>query len=129
MTYNRETYLAKQQAKAIARNKPIQAFANHAMYSDVEPYEVIEKRTENKVVIRSMKAEHKDGWKPNMITGGFSFHCTNNEDQRNAWEITPDEGGKTITIRWSKAKCRWQDAHGNRYFMSEHPVKKYDYNF
>ncbi len=129
MTHSYSDYRAKQEAKAIARNKPIQAYANNTMYSDIEPYEVVEKRTDNKVIIRSMRAEHKDGWKPDMIPGGFSFHCTNNQDQRNAWEITSDEDGHTITIRWSKAKCRWQDAHGNRYFMSEQPVKKYDYNF
>ena len=123
------TYIEKQKAEATARNKPIQAFANHAMYSDVQPYEVIEKRTENKVIIRSMKAEHKDNWKPEMVAGGFSFICLNNDDQRRAWEITPDEEGHIKTIRWSKSKCRWQDADGNRFFMSEEPVKKYDYNF
>ena len=129
MTYNFSEYQAKQEAKQIARDKPIQAYANHAMYSDTQPYEVIEKRTENKVIIRSMKAEHKADWKPNMIAGGFSFICTNNDDQRNAWVITPDEDGAIVTIRWSKAKRRWQDAQGNRFYMSEQPVKFYDYNF
>ena len=129
MTYNRETYLAKQKAEAIARNKPIKAYANHSGWSDVRPYEVIEVRTENKVVIRKMNVERKEGWKPEFVSGGFAGHCINNENQHSAWDITSDKNGREVTIRFSKAKCQWQDKHGNRYFMSDEPVYHYDFNF
>jgi hypothetical protein len=129
MTYDRNEYIAKQNAEAIARNKPIKAFANFSGYSDVEPFEVVDVRTENKVVIRAMKAERAEGWKPKFVSGGFSAHCTNNDDQRNSWSISPDEDGRLVTIRWSKAKMRWQCADGSRYYMSDTPSKKYDFNF
>jgi hypothetical protein len=129
MTFNHNEYIAKQNAEAIARNKPIKAFANFSGYSDVEPFEVVDVRTENKVVIRAMKAERAEGWKPEIVSGGFAGHCTNNEDQRNAWSISPDEEGRLVTLRWSKAKMRWQSACGSRYYMSDTPAKKYDFNF
>ena len=129
MTFNHKEYIAKQNAKTIARNKPIKAFANFSGYSDVEPFEVVDVRTENKVVIRAMKAERAEGWKPEFVSGGFSAHCTNNDDQRNSWSISPDEDGRLVTIRWSKAKMRWQCADGSRYYMSDTPSKKYDFNF
>jgi hypothetical protein len=129
MTFNHKEYIAKQNAKTIARNKPIKAFANFSGYSDVEPFEVVDVRTENKVVIRAMKAERAEGWKPDFVSGGFSAHCTNNDDQRNSWSISPDEDGRLVTIRWSKAKMQWQSACGSRYYMSDTPSKKYDFNF
>ena len=76
-----------------------------------------------------MQAERAEGWKPEIVSGGFAGHCTNNNDQRKAWDISSDEEGRLVTIRWSKAKLRWQCADGSRYFMSDQPVKKYDFNF
>lgn len=129
MTYSHTDYQAKQEAKTIAENKPVKAFANFSGWSDIEPFEVVKVCTENKVVIRSMQAERAEGWKPEIVSGGFAGHCTNNNDQRKAWDISSDEGGYLVTIRWSKAKLRWQCADGSRYFMSDQPVKKYDFNF
>ena len=129
MTKSKPTFMDEQIAREIERNKPIQAYANHAMYTDVQPYEVIEKRTENKVIIRKMKAEKRADWKPEIIAGGFSGVCIDSHDQGKAWDITADEEGETFAIRWSKANRRWQDADGSRFFMSEQPVKFYDYNF
>ena len=129
MTYNHTDYQAKQEAKITAENKPVKAFANFSGWSDIEPFEVVKVCTENKVVIRSMQAERAEGWKPEIVSGGFAGHCTNNNDQRKAWDISSDECGRLVTIRWSKAKLRWQCADGSRYFMSDQPVKKYDFNF
>ena len=129
MTYNHTDYQAEQEAKITAENKPVKAFANFSGWSDIEPFEVVKVCTENKVVIRSMQAERAEGWKPEIVSGGFAGHCTNNNDQRKAWDISSDEEGRLVTIRWSKAKLRWQCADGSRYFMSDQPVKKYDFNF
>ena len=129
MTYNRNEYLAKQKAESIARNKPIRAFCNHIMYSDVEPYEVVERRTEIKVMVRMMDADRRDDWKPEIISGGFSGHCVNNGDQGNAWDIKQNEANALIAVRWSNAKTGWFDSSGGRYSMEDAPRKKYDFNF
>ena len=123
------TFMERQIAEQIERNKPIKTYANNAMYSDTEPYEVIKICTENKVIVRQMQAERSPDWKPNIVAGGFSGHCTNNDDQRNAWVIEPWGAGREVTIRWSKAKRQWQSADGSRFYMSDHPVKHYDFNF
>ena len=129
MTYDRNEYLAKQKAEAIARNKPIRAFCNYIMYSDVKPFEVVERRTDNKVMIRMMDAERRADWKPEFIPGGFFGHCTNNDDQRNAWDIKSNEANPLIAVRWSNAKWGWFDSHGGRYSMEDAPRKKHDFNF
>ena len=41
MTYNHTDYQAKQEAKTIAENKPVKAFANFSGWSDIEPFEVV----------------------------------------------------------------------------------------
>lgn len=111
------------------QNQEIKAFANLAMYTDTRPFEVIEVRTANKVIIREMKAEMSADWKPEIVAGGFGGHCVNNHDQDSAWVITPDEEGREITIRYSKAKGRWQDKYGQRFYMADEPFKHHDFNF
>ena len=49
----------------------------------------------------------------------------NQRDQR--WLIESDSEGAVRRIRLGK--YGWKDAHGNRYQLSEKPVKFYDYNF
>ena len=129
MTYNRETYLAEQTATRIAERKPIQEFANHMMYSDIEPYEVVEVKTENKVLIRPMDSQRSPDWKPEIVSGGFSGHCTNNHQQHNAWLIKSNPENGTIAIRWSNKKLGWFDKFGGRYSMHDKAIKKYDFNF
>ncbi len=103
----------------------IKAFANFCGYSDVEPYEVIEIKTPNKVLIRRMDSE--------MITppkclgiGGF-VAVFDNYSQK--WENTSNDSYELLAIRWSKAKKQWFDKHGRRFRMNDVSVKFYDNNF
>lgn len=121
-----EDYQAKQRAEHIARDKPIQAFANHHGWTDVYPCEVVRKISDTTVEIRGMKCTKKP-WKQEWIAGGFFAHCPNQHQQE--WEIEPDLEAPVTRIRWSKAKNRWQDKHGSRYIMASKPRKFYDYNF
>ncbi len=100
-------------------------YANHYGYSDVNPYEITRRISDKTIEIRQMKAERDPSWKPEMVSGGFSFVCLNNNTQK--WIITSDESGETIRIRLGKNG--WKDSHGNRYGLSDKPVKFYDYNF
>ena len=68
--------------------------------SDCYPYEVVEIRTPNKIVIRSMKAENGPKGQPYI---GI-------ED----WIITSDPNGRIETIRKGK-NGRWKSAHGTPY--------------
>ncbi len=103
-------------------------YANLAMFSDVEPYEIIKRISNKTLEIRAMDAVISENWKPEFVSGGFFANCTNNNDQKDAWVITSNENNYVLRIRLNK-KGVWKDKHGNRYFLSDKPVKKYDFNF
>lgn len=93
-------------------------------YTDVSPCTVI-KRTKTTITVRYDKAELDPNWKPEMIVGGFSAHCVNNDDQN--WIISEDENGRTDTFRWHKRTNRFENTSGEALYPGW--MKKYDYNF
>ena len=100
-------------------------YANHCMYSDVDPYEVVRVISDKTIEIRAMKAERDDSVKLDFHVGGFSAHCSNQNQQK--WIITSDETAPVKRIRLGKHG--WKDAHGGRYNLSDKPRKFHDYNF
>lgn len=113
-------------------------------YSDVAPYEVIEVSKSGKsATIRQMKATLDPSWKPEMIPGGFSAHCTNNHEQK--WNLESDPEGSVVKISLRTVKLDPRYNHGNdkatkwvpvgvKAKIGEYPViyramKFYDYNF
>ncbi len=101
-------------------------FANKIGYSDIEPYEIIEKRTPKKLIIRSMNTKPNPEFIPEFIPGGFSAHCTNQNEQK--WFYESNNNGYTFAIRKHKSG-KWKDTSGSEYRLNEYPVKFYDYNF
>ena len=101
-------------------------YANYCGYTDVEPYEVVEVRTANKMMIRAMDAKLDPTWKRDFHPGGFFGHTANDRDQR--WFITPNPEAPVRAIRKHK-NGKWFDKHGNRYAIDDHPIKFYDHNF
>lgn len=95
-------------------------------YSDVSPCTII-KRTKTTITVRHDKATRRESWKPEWVGGGFSAYCTNNNDQKNAWDIEEDPNGRTEVFRWSKRL----NAYKNSADETLHPgwAKFYDYNF
>ena len=102
-------------------------YANHYGYSDIHPYEIIERVSDKTLVVREMKSKLHPDWKPNTVAGGFFGYTTNNNEQR--WNIQSDAHGHTKRIRYSVAKNRWQDANGSRFILENMPKRKHDYNF
>ena len=116
-----------------------QKYANHYSYTDVNPYEIVRIVSEKCIEIREMNAE-KIKWDMKVIQGGFSHHVVNQEKQK--WNITSNENAPIFKIRLNKSGtifCSttrnhvpnyiWKDSHGNKYHLSDNPVKFYDYNF
>jgi hypothetical protein len=103
----------------------IKPFCNLHLWSDIEPYEVVEVINPKKVLIRKMDAVLKVAPKTYHV-GGFAAHCEDNMSQR--WKCTsnpeyPLEGITLTKNGWGKT-----GSHG-LYRMSETPQKFYDYNF
>ena len=118
-------------------------YVNKMMYSDVVPFEVVERKSERKIIIREMKCERAPSFKPEFVAGGCSAHCTNQAQQK--WIIKSDEEARLVTITKRK-DGDWYEV-GDKYtpFMFgkwvrdpespsfkklvDEPMKKYDYNF
>lgn len=102
------------------------SYANHIGYSDVNPHEITRWVSDKTVEVRAMNAERDPSYKPEMVVGGFSFMCVNQNEQK--WLITSKPDARVFRIRLRK-NGHWYDAHGSRYVLGAKPVKYYDYNF
>lgn len=102
-------------------------FANHIGYSDIDPYEVVNKVSDITIEIRAMDAEQTNGKDMEFVPGGFSHICVNGPSQK--WNITSNADNPVIRIRYSKAKNRWQCKGGRVFKLSSKPTKYYDFNF
>jgi hypothetical protein len=100
-------------------------YANHYGYSDATPYEIVRRVSDKTIEIRAMKAERNPDWKMEFVPGGFCGTVINQHSQK--WVITSDESAEVFRIR--RRKYGWKDKYGNRYQLSEKPVKFYDFNF
>jgi len=101
-------------------------FANRCGFSDVEPYEIIRRVSEKCVEIRAMKAELAPDWAPEFVALGFGGHCVNNNSQR--WVCSVDVNGEVLRIRLHKDGT-YRSKFGERFKLSDKPVKFRDYNF
>jgi hypothetical protein len=101
-------------------------FANRQGWSDVDPFEVIEKVGDTILVIRRLRATLDPSWSPIIEPGGFAGHCTNNSTQR--WIYASDPNLATKRIRRHK-NGQWKDPSGDRYILAAAPRKFHDYNF
>jgi len=117
-TGERETYLRE--------NEKIKKYANRIGYSDVDPCEVIKRKSKKSLIIRAMDAELDKTWKPDTVVGGFSGHTVNNHSQE--WIITSNEKHRTFIIRKHK-DGQWYSKDGQKFRLSDTPCKFYDYNF
>lgn len=101
-------------------------YANHYGYSDVNPFEVVRAISDKTLEVREMDAERDESVKLEFHVGGFAAHCSNQRNQK--WFITSNESSPVIRIRLSKTGV-WKDKHGRKFYLSDEPVKFYDYNF
>jgi len=100
--------------------------ANRYGRSDVFPFEIVEKRTARKLIVREMDARLDPEWEMDVSEGGFVGHVNNNYSQK--YSYTSNESYATLAIRLDK-RGDWKDKYGRKYILSLNPRKFYDYNF
>ena len=98
--------------------------AHVMMWSDIYPVTILRK-TATTLTVRRDKATLDPNWKPDWIIGGFSAHCTNNEDQE--WIIEEDPDGEIEVFRWSKRLNCFKDKSDCKLLPGW--KKFHDYNF
>lgn len=101
-------------------------YANRLGYSDVEPFEVVRVVSEKCVEVRKMAYELDPAWQPEWVVGGFAGRCINQNSQK--WIIASNPANPVCRIRLQK-NGNWKAPSGERFALSDRPVKFYDYNF
>tara|TARA_R100000808_G_C2154113_1_gene164851 strand:+ start:354 stop:722 length:369 start_codon:yes stop_codon:yes gene_type:complete len=98
-------------------------YCNQFGYSDAHPYEIIKVSDSGKTLtIRSMESKLDPTWKPEMVAGGYSAHCVNNNSQK--WIIKSDAKGYTLKVRLGK-----KGYSKGTFRVGLNPIRHYDYNF
>ena len=104
-------------------------YLNEMLYSDVNPYEVIEMITPNKWVIReldtALKPEARKNIHESFCPGGFAGHVDNDCQE---WDITVNEKNPLITV-FRGRKNKYFKIGGMPMSMTLSPIKIYDFNF
>ena len=123
----RDEYMAK--IISIEKETADVLYLNEILYSDVNPYEVVEMITPNKWVVRALDTELKPEARKNMqesfCPGGFAGHVDNGYQE---WDIRVNEKNPLITVFRGK-KSKHFKIYGMPMSMSLHPIKIYDFNF
>ena len=104
-------------------------YLNEILYSDVNPYEVVEMITPNKWVVReldvTLKPKAKRDIQESFCPGGFVGHVDNDYQE---WDIRVNEKNPLITV-FRGRKTRYFKIGGMPMSMTLSPIKIYDFNF
>ena len=104
-------------------------YLNEILYSDVNPYEVVEMITPNKWIVRelyaTLKPEAKKDIQDSFCPGGFVGHVDNDYQE---WDIRVNEKNPLITV-FRGRKNRYFKIGGMPMSMTLSPIKIYDFNF
>ena len=104
-------------------------YLNEILYSDVNPYEVVEMITPNKWVVReldvTLKPKAKRDIQESFCPGGFVGHVDNGYQE---WDIRVNEKNPLITV-FRGRKNKYFKIGGMPMSMTLSPIKIYDFNF
>ncbi len=100
-------------------------YAMMQLYTDVEPYEIIEVKGK-RLLVRLMNSEQIN--KLVCHVGGFAGHIENSGQE---WVMTPNDKAEPFWLSLRK-DGKFRRFGGNtkiHYWLDEEPIKFYDYNF
>lgn len=105
------SYTAEDTARLNARADAISALSvgdglTVSLWTDAHAYTII-KKTATTMTLRRDKATLDPSFKPEIIPGGFSGHCANQQDQTYSYESDPQGEVIKVSLRV------WSDTEGN----------------
>lgn len=93
-------------------------------YTDIKSHTIINV-SPNGNTIKIQRDEVTRKTMPEWIVGGFSAHCTNNNEIE--WDIKEDKNGEIEIAHWSE-KYKQYRVNGYLVVLQGH-IEKFDYNF
>ena len=105
-------------------------YCNRHLYSDIQPYEVIEVLSDTRLKLRSMNYIQTEGsverLRKSFEPGGYVGHFDNSVQE---WICTPDEKGIVVEVRQRKDGHFYEVGDSIPYVISDKPVRFRDFNF
>lgn len=128
---NKEKIVAKEIEANICRIRSLEKFyCNRHLYSDIQPYEVVEVLSDTRLKLRSMNYVQTNGsverLRQSFEPGGFFGHFDNSVQE---WICTPDENGIVIEVRQHKDRCFYEANGSIPYILCDKPKRYRDFNF
>lgn len=128
MTYTTRSY---ETFKTNIKGLPEGEYMTQTMHSDAHPWKVVGHSPSGKTLtLQAVKTKPDPEWKPNILQGGFSGHCTNQDAQ--TW-IYAGLSDTTCTVRLRKSRYHGSDklwaSPSAGEFIANGAVERYDYNF
>jgi len=104
------------------KNLPAGEYVTEHGYSQSYPW-VVTKKTAKTMTIAEVKVKNDPEWKPEMHSGGFAAHCSNQNRQTWLYDGINEDNTRTIRMTkkgWSRYTVRY--TVDRAYYF-------YDYNF
>lgn len=107
-----------------------QFYCNRHLYTDIQPYEVIEILSDTRLKLRSMSYVQTNGsverLKKSFEPGGFIGHFDNSVQE---WICTPDPKGTIVEVRQRKDGHFYETGDSIPYVLCDKPRRYKDFNF
>lgn len=107
-----------------------QFYCNRHLYSDIQPYEVIEIISDDRLKLRSMDFVQTNGsverLRESFSPGGFLGHFDNSVQE---WICKPDENGIVVEVRRRKDGFFYEVGGSIPFVLSDQPRRYRDFNF
>ena len=107
-----------------------QFYCNRHLYTDIQPYEVIEVLSDTRLKLRSMNYVQTQGsvdrLRESFEPGGFCGHFDNSVQE---WICTPDEKGIVVEVRQRKDGFFYEVGDSIPYVLCDKPRRYRDFNF
>jgi hypothetical protein len=128
---NKEKIEVKKKEAEYCRIRSLEQFyCNKHLYSDIQPYEVIEIVSDTWLKLRSMNYVQTDAsverLRESFTPGGFCGHFDNSVQE---WICTPDPNGIVVEVRRRKDGHFYEVGGSIPYVISDQPRRYRDFNF